>query len=248
MANPDLRHAFESLKAAATRLAGGLTDLSQHFLNEQEHVVGPAIAQAVAAFDWPMLRFIALRPAIRFAFFPGRKCFWFRNFAARKSASRKAWRRLKSPRRRDGHRSSRPSPAVESFPKRFSPDRWSISPLFVLACGSHWSSPFRLIRRGSAAESQVEASHIQRAGWGILRTAAVFPAAFSFLTGFLTSSRSSFSSSSHIHPAGLLRIAIFHGFKCLPGDSLETSALRRLHYRPSVATNVCRSLFLVTFS
>jgi hypothetical protein len=40
-----------------------------HFLYEQEHVVGPALEAAVAAFDWPFAKRVALRPTIRFAFF-----------------------------------------------------------------------------------------------------------------------------------------------------------------------------------
>jgi len=54
-----------------------------HFLHEQEHVVGPAITKTVMTFEWPVLRFLALRPVIRFAYFPGRRVFWFRNFASR---------------------------------------------------------------------------------------------------------------------------------------------------------------------
>jgi hypothetical protein len=54
-----------------------------HFLDEQRRVVGPAIEQAVAAFDWPLVRFLALKPWIRFAYFPQREPFWFANFADR---------------------------------------------------------------------------------------------------------------------------------------------------------------------
>lgn len=54
-----------------------------HFLNEQEHVVGPSLQAAVAAFDWPLAKFIALRPVIQFAFFPAGKWFWFRDFSSR---------------------------------------------------------------------------------------------------------------------------------------------------------------------
>lgn len=50
-----------------------------HFLSEQEHIVGPTIKKAVAEFDWPVLRTLALRPIIRFAYFP--RPFLFRNFA-----------------------------------------------------------------------------------------------------------------------------------------------------------------------
>jgi hypothetical protein len=50
-----------------------------HFLAEQKHIVGPTIEKAVAEFDWPLLRTLALRPVIRFAYFP--RPFLFRNFA-----------------------------------------------------------------------------------------------------------------------------------------------------------------------
>lgn len=50
-----------------------------HFLAEQQHIVGPTIEKAVAEFDWPLLRTLALRPVVRFAYF--RRRFLFRNFA-----------------------------------------------------------------------------------------------------------------------------------------------------------------------
>ncbi|NQV23871.1 MAG: hypothetical protein HQ518_05830 [Rhodopirellula sp.] len=50
-----------------------------HFLSEQQHIVGPTIEKAIAEFDWPLLRSLALRPVIRFAYF--RRRFLFRNFA-----------------------------------------------------------------------------------------------------------------------------------------------------------------------
>jgi hypothetical protein len=52
-----------------------------HFLNEQETVVGPRISAAVARFEWPLLKGIALRPIIRFAYFPRATVLCFRNFA-----------------------------------------------------------------------------------------------------------------------------------------------------------------------
>ncbi|MFT5325261.1 MAG: hypothetical protein ACI8P0_003129 [Planctomycetaceae bacterium] len=52
---------------------------SAHFLSEQQHIVGPTIEKAVAEFDWPLLRTLALRPAVQFAYF--RRPFLFRNFA-----------------------------------------------------------------------------------------------------------------------------------------------------------------------
>ena len=53
-----------------------------HFLNEQRYVVGPTLTEAVAAFDWPLVKTIALRPPVRFAYFPGQTRLWFRNFAS----------------------------------------------------------------------------------------------------------------------------------------------------------------------
>ena len=53
---------------------------TSHFLNEQETVVGPSIEAAVAALDWPLARAIALKPLIRFAYFPAGYRLWFRRF------------------------------------------------------------------------------------------------------------------------------------------------------------------------
>lgn len=72
---------------AARRCGRALTDAERrdvflaHFLQEQEFIVGPAIASAMAKFDWPLVRAIAVRPVIRFAYFP--RSIWFRNFASR---------------------------------------------------------------------------------------------------------------------------------------------------------------------
>ncbi|MBC8290358.1 MAG: hypothetical protein H8E37_08580 [Planctomycetes bacterium] len=52
-----------------------------HFMHEQAHVVGPRIEAAMAEFQWPLVREIAMRPLVKFAFCPRR--FWFRNFASR---------------------------------------------------------------------------------------------------------------------------------------------------------------------
>jgi hypothetical protein len=74
---------------AARRAGRTLSDLEKqaifeaHFWHEQAHVVGPALEDAVAAFDWPLVRMIALRPPVRFAYFPTAGRLWFRNFASR---------------------------------------------------------------------------------------------------------------------------------------------------------------------
>jgi hypothetical protein len=50
------------------------------FLWEQAQIVGPSIGQAFAEFDWPLIRYLALRPKIRFAYF-GRSPLSFSNFS-----------------------------------------------------------------------------------------------------------------------------------------------------------------------
>ncbi|MDA0832811.1 MAG: hypothetical protein O2955_20760 [Planctomycetota bacterium] len=54
-----------------------------HFRHEQDHIVGPALTQAAAEFDWPLMRTIALRPIVTFSYFPQRTWLWFRNFASK---------------------------------------------------------------------------------------------------------------------------------------------------------------------
>lgn len=54
-----------------------------HFFNEQEHVVGPSLKAAVDAFDWPVVKFLALKPIIQFAYFPAGTWFWFSDFSRR---------------------------------------------------------------------------------------------------------------------------------------------------------------------
>lgn len=49
------------------------------FLWEQANIVGPAIKQAFAAFDWPLIKSMARRPKIRFSYF-GRTPLSFRDF------------------------------------------------------------------------------------------------------------------------------------------------------------------------
>lgn len=51
-----------------------------HFLNEQQHVVGPRIAKAIEAFDWPLLKGVALRPLVQFSYFRQGEFFWFQGF------------------------------------------------------------------------------------------------------------------------------------------------------------------------
>lgn len=74
---------------AASNAGRNLTDSEKrdvfvaHFLHEQANVVGPTLADAVAEFDWPLAKAIALRPLVRFSYFPGQLRLWFRDFASR---------------------------------------------------------------------------------------------------------------------------------------------------------------------
>jgi hypothetical protein len=88
LVSPDLLEALNGMHAA--RRAGRLTSereklalFQTHFLNEQQYVVGPSLERAAEAFDWPLVKALAIRPLIRFAYFPRRRCLWFTNFVNR---------------------------------------------------------------------------------------------------------------------------------------------------------------------
>ena len=51
-----------------------------HFLNEQQTVVAPRIEEALKAFDWPLMQFLALRPRVQFAYFPNSRAMRFHQF------------------------------------------------------------------------------------------------------------------------------------------------------------------------
>ncbi len=50
------------------------------FLWEQDTIVGPSVAQATADFDWPLMRWLAMKPAIGFRYFSPLQRLWFRSF------------------------------------------------------------------------------------------------------------------------------------------------------------------------
>jgi hypothetical protein len=54
-----------------------------HFLHEQETVVTDTIQRAAAAFDWPLVKFLALRPPVGFAYLPDNQPIRFHDFADR---------------------------------------------------------------------------------------------------------------------------------------------------------------------
>lgn len=52
-----------------------------HFLNEQQTIVTPRIMKALAAFDWPLLKALALRPTVKFAYLQPNHWLRFRDFS-----------------------------------------------------------------------------------------------------------------------------------------------------------------------
>lgn len=60
--------------------ADKLAVFEAHFLNEQENVVGPSVLAARDAFHWPAMRWLALQPLVRFAYFRGLQVLRFRDF------------------------------------------------------------------------------------------------------------------------------------------------------------------------
>ncbi len=53
-----------------------------HFRGEQATVVGPMLEEACERFDWPLLKWLALRPTVRFAYLPKSEPIRFRDFAS----------------------------------------------------------------------------------------------------------------------------------------------------------------------
>jgi hypothetical protein len=52
------------------------------FLWEQSTIASPAVEAAMARFDWPLARWFAMRPCIRFAYFSARQYLHFRDFSS----------------------------------------------------------------------------------------------------------------------------------------------------------------------
>jgi len=51
------------------------------FRSEQEVTVAPGVEAAIAGFECRVMRFLCLRPLVRFAYFPPFRYLWFRDFA-----------------------------------------------------------------------------------------------------------------------------------------------------------------------
>lgn len=85
---PELLEALNRVHAAR-RAEVELSDADKrevfraHFLHEQEHVVGPSVITAAQGLHWPLVRAVAMKPVIGFAFLPRGQRLWFRNFADR---------------------------------------------------------------------------------------------------------------------------------------------------------------------
>lgn len=83
----DLQEALQRLHAA-TKVGRTLSDMEQqrifeaHFRHEQRYVVSPTLTEAVIKFEWPLIRAIALKPLVRFAYFPVGMRLWFRDFSS----------------------------------------------------------------------------------------------------------------------------------------------------------------------
>ena len=71
-------HARRNNRTLSATERRGLFEAFFHW--EQAHIVGPAIHSAFAAFNWPLIRRMALTPKIRFAYFGG-KPLAFRDFS-----------------------------------------------------------------------------------------------------------------------------------------------------------------------
>ncbi|NLR74256.1 hypothetical protein [Leeia aquatica] len=50
---------------------------------EQDHIVAPAVKAAFRSFDWPLIKALALRPKIEFAYFGRRNPIRFKNFSSK---------------------------------------------------------------------------------------------------------------------------------------------------------------------
>jgi hypothetical protein len=72
---------------AARRAGQALSEIERRslftafFLWEQENIVGPAVERAFEEFHWPLIKALALKPRIRFAYFPRRAPLIFKSFA-----------------------------------------------------------------------------------------------------------------------------------------------------------------------
>lgn len=84
---PELGESLNRLHAA-TKAGRTLSEAEKrcvfetHFRQEQRHIVGPTLTEAVSRFDWPLVKAIALKPRVRFAYFPSGTGIWFQNFAS----------------------------------------------------------------------------------------------------------------------------------------------------------------------
>jgi hypothetical protein len=89
---------------------------SAHFLNEQEHVVGPTVQKAFERLDWPLVEAFARRPRIRFAYFSRGDHLTFCNLRIERIASETG----SSP------SDSRPAPAGRTSSRRCENSRGSL--------------------------------------------------------------------------------------------------------------------------
>ncbi|WP_137939518.1 hypothetical protein [Chitinivorax sp. B] len=80
------RHGRQLSQAGRARL------FTAFFLWEQDAIVDTAVKQAYARFDWPIIKRMALRPNINFAYFPRRGDFKFSDFSNKQERIQKGLR------------------------------------------------------------------------------------------------------------------------------------------------------------
>jgi hypothetical protein len=95
--HPDLFSALVSMHKATQAGASLPPEQKRHLFSqalqyEQEVTVAPGVQAEVEKFDCPILRFLCLRPLVRFAYFPAGSYLWFKNFADKNERIAKAMR------------------------------------------------------------------------------------------------------------------------------------------------------------
>lgn len=96
-----------------------------HFLHEQQNVVGPALENAVANFRWPLVRWIALMPLIKFAYFEEGQRIWFSNFANRDERIRRGHEAFEMGQEVGWNRVAASLREYDILPARFFANHWA---------------------------------------------------------------------------------------------------------------------------
>ncbi len=108
-----------------------------HFRHEQKTIVGETVRKAVAEFDWALVRFLALRPPVRFAYFPNGKKLWFRNFSDEAERITNGFAAFDMGVDVGWGRVERCLPTIRPCPPPSSPARWNTSKASESICSRH---------------------------------------------------------------------------------------------------------------